>query len=306
MTPYGDDAGPAGGPMPGPYTVYGDPRVTEPVLIVALEGWVDAGLGASTAAEIMMTTAGAERVVAFDSDRFIDRRARRPTARIYDGVTEKLTWPTTEIRAGMDMGGKDVLFLVGPEPDFAWGQFIEAVRELVTRWKVRMVVGLGAFPAPTPHTRPVKLAATAPKASEDLVAQVGVVQGQLDVPAGVLSALELALAEDPAIPVVSLWARVPHYVSGMMFAEASAALVEGLHAISGVEFSAMELRKEADRCRRQVDELIAGNPEHVTMVRKLEEAIDASEGNALGVEEVPSGDEIAAELERFLRGDESS
>ena len=152
---------------------------------------------------------------------------------------------------------------------------------LALGWGVRLVVGLGAFPAPAPHTRPVKLAATAPSASAHLIERVGIVQGELEVPAGVQAALELGFGA-AGIPVISLWARVPHYVSAMPFPEASAALIDGLAAISGLSLDASALRGAADRSRRQVDELIAGNPEHLAMVRKLEEAIDASEGNALG------------------------
>jgi hypothetical protein len=130
-----------------------------------------------------------------------------------------------------------------------------------------------------------------------------VVQGELEVPAGVQAALELGFGE-AGVDVVSLWARVPHYVAAMPFPEASAALVEGLAAVSGLVLDSSVLRGAADSTRRQVDELIAGNAEHATMVRKLEESIDASEGNALGVDELPSGEELAAELERFLRGED--
>lgn len=286
-----------------PYQEHGIRQFDQPLLVVSLEGWVDAGLGSSTALAALLAAAGAEPVVTFDGERFIDQRARRPIARIVNGVTAELTWPKTEIRAGKDADGADVLFLIGPEPDFGWRAFVDSVIELCRRWGVRMVVGLGAFPAPAPHTRPVKLAATAPPQSAELVALVGVVQGELEVPAGVMSALELALGS-AGIPAVSLWARVPHYVAAMPFPEASAALVDGLVAAGDVSFVSTSLRAAADAARRQVDELIQGNPEHLAMVRKLEENIDASEGNALGVEEVPSGDEIAEELERFLRGQE--
>jgi predicted ATP-grasp superfamily ATP-dependent carboligase len=149
----------------------------------------------------------------------------------------------------------------------------------------------------------VKLAATAPSASADLIERVGIVQGELEVPAGVLSALELAFG-DAGVPAISLWARVPHYVAGMPFPEASAALVEGLASMAGLSLDSSTLRHAADSSRRQVDQLIADNDEHQAMVRKLEENIDASEGNAMGVDEVPTGEEIAAELEKFLRGEE--
>ncbi|MGH8989880.1 MAG: proteasome assembly chaperone family protein [Acidimicrobiales bacterium] len=285
------------------FEVHTSPVLSAPVLIVAMEGWVDAGLGAANAVASLTERPMTSDLVTFDSDHFLDLRARRPTVRIVDGVTTELEWPRTQLRHGHDQAGADMLFLVGPEPDYHWRQFVEAVVQLALRHDVRLVVGLGAFPAAAPHTRPVRLAATAPPSSADLLARIGVVQGELEVPAGVLSALEVALGE-AEIPTVSLWARVPHYVSAMPFPVASAALVEGLAAASGLQLDASPLRAAGDRARSQVDELIAGNPEHVAMVAKLEEVIDSSEGNALGLEEVPSAEELAAELERFLRGED--
>ena len=290
------------GPHPH-YEVHLQPVLRAPVLVVCLEGWVDAGHGASTAIAALLAGPPTEALVTFDGDHFIDQRARRPVARIVNGVTTELTWPRTQMRRGHDAAVADIVYLVGPEPDFHWRQFVDAVVGLALGWGVRLVVGLGAFPAPAPHTRPVKLAATAPPASAELVAQVGVVQGELEVPAGVLAALELGFGA-VGVDAVSLWARVPHYVAAMPFPEASAALIDGLSAVSGLALDSTALRGAADSSRRQVDELVADNPEHVAMVHKLEESIDASEGNPLGVEELPSGDELAAELEKFLRGEQ--
>ena len=285
------------------FEVHQEPVLRDPVLVVSLEGWVDAGLGATTAIAALLGQGHTEAVVTFNGEHFLDQRARRPVARIVNGVTTELTWPRTVVRKGEDESGLDMLFLVGPEPDFHWRAFTDAVVGLARSWKVRMVVGLGAFPAPAPHTRPVKLAATAPAPSAHLIEQVGIVQGELEVPAGVSSALELAFG-DIGTPVVSLWARVPHYVAGMPFPEASAVLIEGLASVAGLSLDSSALRRAADSSRRQVDQLISDNAEHQAMVRQLEESIDASEGNAMGVDAVPSGDEIAAELERFLRGEE--
>jgi proteasome assembly chaperone (PAC2) family protein len=285
------------------FQVHGEPTFDRPVLVIGLEGWVDAGLGATTAIAALLGQGPTEALVTFNGEHFLDQRARRPVAHIVNGVTAELTWPRTVVRQGRDGTGKDVLYLVGPEPDFHWRAFTDAVVGLAKSWRVRMVVGLGAFPAPAPHTRPVKLAATAPAASANLIEQVGIVQGELEVPAGVLSALELAFG-DAGIPAITLWARVPHYVAGMPFPEASAALMDGLSSIAGLTLDSAALRHAADSSRRQVDQLIADNNEHQAMVRKLEENIDASEGNAMGVDEVPTGDEIAAELEKFLRGEE--
>jgi proteasome assembly chaperone (PAC2) family protein len=283
--------------------VHSEPELNEPVLVISLEGWVDAGLGATTAVAALLGQGSTEPLVTFNGEHFLDQRARRPVARIVNGVTSELTWPRTVVRQGTDADGRDMLFLVGPEPDFHWRAFTDAVVGLARSWRVRLVVGLGAFPAPAPHTRPVRLAATAPAESSFLIEQVGIVQGELEVPAGVLAALELAFGA-AGTPAVSLWARVPHYVAAMPFPEASAALMEGLAGVGGLSLDSSALRRAADSSRRQVDQLISDNAEHQAMVRKLEESIDASEGNAMGVESVPSGDEIAAELERFLRGEE--
>ena len=280
-----------------------DQRLERPVLVVALEGWVDAGMGASAAIAELLSASPTTAVASFDTELLIDQRARRPIARLEDGVTTELTWPAIRMVAGQDRVGADILFLTGPEPDFRWPTFIDAVVGLAVDLHVRTVVGFGAFPAPTPHTRPVRLASTVPPQSTDLAGRVGTVQGTLEVPAGVQAALEVALGL-AGVPVIGLWARVPHYVSAMPYPEASAALIEGLCAVTGTVLDSSSLRDAGDASRRQVDELIGANPDHLEMVRRLEAALDSEEISPLGLDgDVPSGDEIAAELEQFLRGE---
>jgi len=275
-----------------------------PVLVVALEGWVDAGLGADGAITALLSSEPTELVATFDGEALIDQRARRPVVHISHGVNEGLTWPVIQMRAGTDRAGADICYLVGPEPDFRWSSFVASVVSLAQELGTRMVVGLGAFPAPAPHTRPVRLAATAPRSSADLVARVGVVQGELDVPSGVWGALEIAFG-DAEIPAVGLWARVPHYVSGMAFPSASAALLDGLAAVAGLSLDSTGLHTAADASLRQVDDLIAKSDEHTSMVRQLERSVDAAEGNPLEVGQLPTGEELAAELERYLRDERS-
>ncbi|MGH9019903.1 MAG: proteasome assembly chaperone family protein [Acidimicrobiales bacterium] len=280
-----------------------DPTLLEPVLVFALEGWIDAGLGSSTAMGTLLTTVDTDVLATFDTEYFIDQRARRPIARIVDGVTTELTWPEIQLRHGKDGDGADVVFLVGPEPDFHWSDFVDVVTEAAGRLGVRLVVGLGAFPAPTPHTRPVRVIGTAPKESQHLLASVGTVSGEIEVPAGISSALELGFA-DAGFDVVTLWARVPHYVASMPYPPAAAALIDGLAAVGRLTLDAGALRASADETRQRVDDLVTNNPEHSSMVKQLEDAADQTEGTPLG-EELPSGDELAAELERFLRGEAS-
>ncbi len=278
-----------------------DPELNEPVLIYALEGWIDAGLGAGTAMSTLLTSTPTETLATFDTEYFIDQRARRPVARIVDGVTTELTWPEIQLRYGRDGDGADMIFLLGPEPDFHWSDFVEAVTDAALRFDVRLVVGLGSFPAPTPHTRPVRVIGTAPEASANLLPLVGTVSGELEVPAGISSALELGFA-DVDVDVLTLWARVPHYVASMPYPQAAASLIEGLARIAGLTLDASSLRAAADEARLRVDDLVTNNPEHTSMVEQLEEVTDENEGNSLG-DDVPSGDELAAELERFLRGE---
>ncbi len=165
-----------------------------------------------------------------------------------------------------------------------------------------MAIGLGAFPAPVPHTRPVRLVATAPTTA--LAEDVGYVAGKIDVPAGVQAVLEHDLNR-AGIPAIGLWARVPHYVVSMPYPGASAALVDGLAAVGELTLPSHDLHEAAARASTRIDELIAASEEHRAMVKQLETQVDqeAPRPNELDPATLPSGDELAAELERFLRGD---
>ena len=289
------------------YERHAEVHLNEPVLVVAMEGWIDAGLGAAAAVATILGQAETQLVATFDADVLLDQRARRPVVRIENGVNTGLTWPTIQLRAGKDRVGNDVLFLVGPEPDVQWRAFTRAVVDLAEQHGVRLAVGLGAFPAPVPHTRPTRLAATA--TTQDLAMKVGFVTGTIEVPAGIGAALERAFADAASdIPAVGLWARVPHYAAAMPYPAASAALVDGLAKVAGLAFDAGELISAAAVSSGQLDELITNSEEHTAMVRQLEEQIDAAEGPQadLDLSRLPSGDEIAAELERFLRGERGS
>jgi hypothetical protein len=165
----------------------------------------------------------------------------------------------------------------------------------------QLTVGLGAFPAAVPHTRPIRIAATVPPASADLAREIGVVSGTFEVPSGIWGVLEHSFAE-AGIPTIGLWARVPHYLAGMPFPAASAALVSSLMEVSGLAFDMVDLRTAADLSLRQVDDLITRSGEHAQLVSRLEDTLDDSEGNPLSLGQLPTGDELAAELERYLSG----
>ena len=181
----------------------------------------------------------------FDSEELLDQRARRPKLKIVDGINEDLDWPQVILSVGVDRLGSGIALLAGPEPDMRWQSFAEAVAELASALEVRLMVGLGGFPAGAPHTRPVKLAATASDAQ--LAAQVGFISGSIEVPAGIEAAIERACSRR-GIPSVGLWARVPHYVAAMPFPAASVALLDGLASITGLVIDTDSLLEAAD-CR---------------------------------------------------------
>lgn len=272
-----------------------------PVLIVVLDGWVDAGFGAATAVAAILSEMKTETFATFETDDLIDQRARRPRLRIDDGVRAGISWPELQVLVGRDRMGSGVALLIGPEPDYRWRQFTGEVVKVARDLDVRLVVSLGAFPNATPHTRPIKLAATASDA--ELARKIGVVRGAIEVPAGLGEVIGEACVA-AGIPSIGLWARVPHYVAAMPFAPAALALVEGLSSISGLVFGTDGLTRSAEEARRQVDELIAQSPDHEAMVRKMEEQLDTEGEVLLDIEgDLPSGDEIASELERYLRGE---
>ncbi len=272
------------------------PELDAPVLVVVLDGWIDAGLGAGAAIETISTNAPLELLATFDTDALLDHRARRPTMHLEDGIQTGLTWPTIELRGGADPEGHDVLFLIGAEPDHSWHAFSQAVVDLAVEFGTRMVIGLGAYPAPVPHTRPTRVVPTT--ASAELARQVGIISGRIDVPAGVQAAIE-EVATQQGLPSVGLWAQVPHYASAMPYPAAGLALIEALAATGGVSFPIGNLADEATATRSRLDSLIADSEEHQLLVHKLEGQVDAQA--EVDGQPLPSGEELAAELERFLR-----
>jgi hypothetical protein len=282
-----------------------DVPLHRPVLVMGLEGWVDAGLSGGNAISALLGSMRTETMFTFDADSLVDHRSRRPVQRIVNGVLEAVTYSEIQLRYGTDAAGNDLLLLVGPEPDYRWRAFTEDLSSLCVDLGVRLAVGLGGFPAPMPHTRPTRIIATA---IDSVIANdVGFIPGVREVPAGIHAAI-LKGFETKGIPALSLWAMVPHYVSGMPYPDASVGLLGHLSRLGGISVDVAELTGAAEVTRTRIDGLIAQNPEHVAMVEQLERqweaeatAVPGNEPAPLDMDNLPSGDEIAAELQRFLR-----
>jgi len=283
------------------------PSLVDPVLIVSLKGWIDAAEAADEAMSAIEGQIDPLPVATFDTDVFIDYRARRPTMEIRDGRNTNIDWPSIDLYSGRDANGRDVLILTGHEPDSAWNRFSAAVRELCTRLNVKMMIGLGAYPFPTPHTRPSRLSCTTP--STELLQRTAFLRTSVDVPAGMTAVLEHVL-HHAGIPSITLWSQVPQYIPAMSYPGAAVALLDGINHVSGLQFDRRALEHEAIIQRDRLDRLVARNDEHREMVAKLESAYDSTlqptlplepQPAALSESDIPSPEELAAELEAFLR-----
>lgn len=283
------------------YELHDQPSLESPVMVMVLEGWIDAGYAATTAAQTLLNNIDSYPVATFDTDTLLDHRARRPIMHLVDGVNTGLSWPSLELRAGIDEAGNDLLLLLGAEPDHQWKAFTEAALDLAQGFGTRMVVGLGAYPATVPHTRPVTLSVTA--ASSELASVSGLLRGTLDVPAGVQAVLERR-CDELDIPAIGLWAQVPHYVSGdpMPYHAGSLALLKQLERTAGLSMPIGDLPQLAEDTRQRLDAAVQGNPEHLAMLHALEARHDEMVQAAPTPEaDIPSADELAAEVEQFLR-----
>lgn len=279
------------------------PELTDPVMVVMLNGWIDAGGAARAAVEAIEDESDATPVAQLDDDVYVDFRARRPTMELREGLNSVLDWERITVAVGHDQTGRDLVLLTGPEPDMAWHRFTRTIGGLAVELGVRQMVHLGAYPFATPHTRPARLSVSSP--SQDVLAKVPFLRSSIDVPAGVAASLEQDL-HARSIPALGIWAQVPHYVSTMSYPAASVALLEGLREATGVVIDAAELRGEVITHGRRLDSLVAGNDEHAKMIEQLEQLYDSSD-DSVSVEnggpllEMRSGDELAAELEEYLR-----
>lgn len=266
---------------------FDDPLV-DPVLVAAFEGWVSAG-SAGTATTGHLAGEG-KRIATFDSDALFDYRVNRPTIEFVDGILQEVTWPRILVfRRRVE--ARDLIVMTGVEPNWRWQEFGDSVADLAERLGVVAHVSLGGIPWAAPHTRPTVVVTTA--SQPDLLGgEANYPDGLLRVPGSVVSVVERTLA-DRGVPTVGLWARVPHYVGGT-YHPAVLALTERLSLHLGLSIPLGSLVDDSSAQRAQLDAVVAEQEPVQDLVRQLESLYDAED-------DVASGEEIAAEIERFLR-----
>jgi hypothetical protein len=273
------------------------------VLVHALSGDFDAASSAAHTATHLLSALPHRTVARFDADLLVDYRARRPRMSFARDRYESFTAPEIVLSALEDDAGRPFLLLHGPEPDYRWEGFVAAVAGLVERLGVTSVVAVQSIPMPVPHTRPVTVTAHATRRA--LIESYPVYWGDLVIPGSAAALLELRLGE-AGVDALGVAAHVPHYLAQATFPAATLTLLEHVGRLTGLLLPTETLREAAQEHRTEVDEQIARSADNTAVVAALEQQYDqftaAREGSDLlgSVGEVPSGDEIGAEFERFL------
>jgi proteasome assembly chaperone (PAC2) family protein len=275
----------------------GKPELDRPVLVAAFRGWNDGGQGATLAAGYLARLWSAERFAEIDSEGFLDFQTTRPHVSLDEGLTRRIDWPENAFYHARPPGSdRDVVLLLGVEPNLRWRTFCGLVLDLARDLGVELVVTLGSLLADVPHTRaaPVTGAASDP----DLVASLGLQHSRYEGPTGIVGVLGEA-CRARGLPAASLWAAVPHYVSLAPSPRAARALSERLGALLEIEIDTAELAEAEDAYAEQVTEAVSSDSETAAYVEELERRTD--ELDLEEHEDLPSGDSLAAELTRFLR-----
>ncbi len=277
-----------------------------PILLHAFSGFVDAGAGVRLSAEHILATCSHQLLATFDSDELIDYRARRPRMTYVVDHFASMEIPEVALHEVTDPTGQQFLLLSGPEPDYQWLRFVAAVDGIVDALGVRLAVGMSSIPWPIPHTRP--LGVTVHGSEPDLVAGHVSVLGEIEVPGHVGAMLELHLGER-GIPSMGVTAQVPHYLVQFEFPRAAMTLLAGVAAATGLMLPTGGLEEGALRADAEVAEQLQGNDEFAGVVAALELQYDQmsaiTSGAAGGLADLadgqmPTGDEIAAQVEQFL------
>ncbi len=280
----------------------------EAVLVVSMDGWTDAGEGGSLAARALREGGERRRVGQFDADQLYDYRDRRPALAIDRGRLGVPQWPTLVVDELVGDQGPPLLLVHGAEPDLRWRTLGADLTELCELAGVRRYVGLGAVPGPIPHTRPVQLIGTSN--DEDTLRRISRPHEQVVLPSSCQVALEATLAA-AGLDTLGLWVRIPHYVAGD-YPDAARALLEALHGQLGTPVELTDLQVAAAETRARLDLAASGSDEireHVAQLERLYDAeieaarlVTAEQEPPMSEEQVPSAEELGAEIERFLRG----
>jgi predicted ATP-grasp superfamily ATP-dependent carboligase len=269
------------------------PSLSSPPLICAFRGWNDGGEAASIAARYLIEQWSARVIATLDPEEFYDFQVSRPRVRLENGVSRVIDWPQGEFAAA-SVGGRDVALFTAVEPNVRWRTFTAAVVGAARDLACPLLVTFGAFLTDVPHSRPVPVVGSA--ADEETAARLGLARSQYEGPTGIVGVLHDA-SNRAGIPSISLWAAVPHYLPAAPNPKAALALVERASSLLEVPVETRTLLQAVEAWEEGVLALIQESEELAEYVGRLEAAAEES----IDQEQMPSGDALAAELERYLR-----
>lgn len=283
------------------------PQLNDPVLLVALDGFVDAGSAARLAMEALVEGRESRLMARFDVDQLLDYRSRRPPLRFETDRWAAYSRPELDVVALTDTGDTSYLLLAGPEPDMQWERFCAAVEQLVRRFGVRLVINLTAIPMAVPHTRPIGVTVhgTRPELTEGHEAWFATAH----VPGSTVGLMEFRLGE-AGLDAMGFAVHVPHYLARAEYPQAARVLLDHVGLAAGLYLPTETVTKAAERTDAEIAEQVAGSEEVRQVVEALERQYDMvasgrAERSSMGLSgELPSADELAAEVERFLRGED--
>ncbi len=274
------------------------PNLRDPTLLMAFAGWNDASSAATTAASFMTEKMGGLEFAQIDSDPFYNFQDMRPQVRFDENSRREITWPANTFYACETPNLEhDVVVFLGVEPHLQWGRFSKIILSMIQECRIRMAVTVGALLADVYHRSRVRITGTS--TNPDLTAQLGLKPSHYEGPTGIVGVLN-NLFRDENLPAVSVWANVPHYVNVSPNPKAALALVERLSDFLSYPLNLSELEAGAHEFEDKVDEALEKNKsvrDYVDQLKRKEEEHDEE----IGPGELPSGDELAKELERFLR-----
>jgi proteasome assembly chaperone (PAC2) family protein len=272
------------------------PQLRSPVMVCAFAGWNDAAGSATTALTTIAESLDADLIAQVDPEEFFDFQANRPTIRLTEGEAREIEWPgNVLLSAEADGAERDLILLAGTEPNLRWRTFSEGLAEAAESLGVEMVITLGALIADVAHTLPVPITGLA--SDPELIERLDLARSSYEGPTGIVGVLHDSCGRR-GIPSASLWAAVPHYAAAVPNPKAALALLRRLEGLVGVAVEASGLEEETSSFEAQVSRAVEANPEISEMVTQLEK--QQSEQLELD-DEVPSGDALARDFERFLR-----
>jgi hypothetical protein len=277
-----------------------------PVLVHALDGFLDAGSAGALAARHLAGETPGRVGASFDIDAFYDYRARRPALTFAENRYQDYDTPRLVVRVQRDILGTQYLLMIGPEPDNMWEAFATAVRAVIEHFSVRLTISMGAVPMAVPHTRPVML--TNHATSPDLLIMENVWTGRIRVPSSAQALLEVRLGEWEH-PAMGFVAHIPHYVAQFEYPSAAVAILESVGVVAGLSFDLRELEEAGEARMAEISTYLEDSDEVREVVAGLEQQYDAFRGTQesdmlplADEKRLPTGEEIGAEFERFLAG----